>query len=67
MSEIRINSDSDIWLLGCAQLTVMLVEREYMVVMWVLEQVSLIVADTILSVRFFNTSTPDMKKLKVDS
>ena len=35
----------------------MLVEREYMVVMWVLEQVSLIVADTILSVRFFNTST----------
>ena len=46
---------------------VMLVEREYMVVMWVLEQVSLIVADTILSVRFFNTSTPAMEKLKVDS
>ena len=45
----------------------MLVEREYMVVMWVLEQVSLIVADTILSVRFFNTSTPAMEKLKVDS
>ena len=36
---------------------VTLVEREYMVVMCVLEQVSLIVADTILSVRFFNTST----------
>ena len=36
---------------------VTLVEREYMVVMCVLEQVSLIEADTILSVRFFNTST----------
>ena len=66
MSEIRISIVLR-WLLGFAQLTVMLVEREYMVVMWVLEQVSLIVADTILSVRFFNTSTPAMERLKVDS
>ena len=35
-----------------------------MVVIWVLEQVSLIVADTILSVRFFSTSTPVNSKVE---